>query len=225
MKGENGAAKRSPLVAMIGGLFLFVIIIPLIRTGCYQISDRYRQKKRDKVKVSLNERVPVEMDYSIGAGTGGDYRDPIHKFFEFQTPSGASVDANYEERTMKLPSDSPYSGEEVLCTRVHIQLDRDTDVSIRARESYLSTVDAKELKSSINKFGKGTFGDTRWITIDGVVGVEVIGKVSKKLVHVVKYKKYGLDHTIVFTCLWKKFSEPQKKFIKFLHSYRGLNPE
>jgi hypothetical protein len=214
---------------MIGGLILFVLVVPLIRTGCYRIRDSYREKqwnkKLNEVKISLNERVPIEEDYSTGAGTGGDYRDPIHKFFEFQTPSRARVNTNHEERTMKLPADSLHSGEMVPCSRVHIQFDRNTDISIRARKAYNSTVDAEKIKSSIKEFGEGIFGDTRLITIDGVVGVEVIGKVSKHLVHVVNYTKYGLDHTIVFTCPWEKFSAPQKEFVAFLRSYRGLNPE
>ena len=213
---------------MILGLIFFVIVVPLVRTSCNRIVEKARFKEWEQEvdeQASRKEGLPFRGIYSLHPGTGGGYVDPVHGFFEFQSPLESQVNANLENRTYALPPGSPHCGKVVPCSRVHIQLDGGAGISIRARKTFYDTVDLNEMLAIIRtKFQNASIWHERIITIDGTLGREVMATISSQLIHVVKYKKHGLDHTIVFVCPWAEYSEPQETFVVFLGSYRSVKP-
>lgn len=223
------ASQRNPLGWLgttIGALIFFIVVIPLMRVTCNQITRPGRIKKASKkVMTEILAGLPIDGAYSADAGTGGEYRDPIHGFFEVQPPLEAQISSNRENTTMKLPPGSPNSGKTVRCSRVKFEFHGNAVILVNARETFHPTFDLEELVRGIGpKLDKGSLHKRR-ITIDGVDGVEVAGTASYNILHIVKYKKYGLDHTVTLECDWANRSGPTREFVRFLCSYRSLNQQ
>ena len=71
----------------------------------------------------------------------------------------------------------------------------------------------------------------RWITIDETRGAEIILTIRKGVgvsypvtIHTVTYLKHGLMHVVVLTCRERAYLGLQSDFVRFLHSYRSVDP-
>ena len=64
----------------------------------------------------------------------------------------------------------------------------------------------------------------RFVTIDGVEGGEVVYSVQGLWVVNVKYKKHGLDHSLMLGCPSPDFLANLDTFLSCANSYRSVQP-
>jgi predicted Zn finger-like uncharacterized protein len=235
----------------IGALIFFIVIIPLMRVTCDEITSRARIKKaQEKTTTSIvnqpNERrrtVPVDQStqerekttvglptdgvYSTDAGSGGSYKDPINGFFVVQAPSGFEIKERLDKTKFVIHEGSSHVGETVPASFIQFIYANKTFIAVTARKTFTTIehdFDAV-LDGLPTKFSGIKIHRHRFVTIDGVKGGEVFASLRGQKLLMVKYKKYGLDHTITINCDDTDFPKFEDKFVAFLCSYRSLKSE
>lgn len=207
------------------GFALFILLgLPLLRTMCNSHGNSPGKPARSSVNMSKAAvaMLPKDDVYSQPAGTGGNYRDPMNRYFEAQPPSGWQIVEKRDKGTFAFGPDSAQPGR--VAPRSWIVFRNDgAEIGVIARESFSTIEQDFELvvKGYRERFG-ATVERSRFITIDGAKGGEIVGSVKGMRVLLVKYKKNGLDHAITMICPAGEVSKFFPEFERFVKSYRSL---
>lgn len=208
--------------AQTWGFILFMLFgVPLLRTMCNSSGRRATSSQHEPMATTA--MVAQGGVYSETRGTGGDYRDPMNGYFQVQPPADWQIVEKRDKGTFTFGLESAHPGR--VAPRSWIVFRRDhAEIGVIARESYRSIEEdfPLVLKGYRERFG-GNVKDSRFITIDGVKGGEVLASIKGMQVLLVKYKKNGLDHAITMTCPLSDSRKFAPEFEQFLRSYRSLN--
>lgn len=270
--------SRNPLGifgTMVGALIFFIVIVPLMRVTCDEITSPVRGKKVHKktttriVDQPIEKRggVPIDQSaqkeerttadrpvkgwrratadrlakkrqktplglpadgvYSTDAGTGGSYKDPINGYFEVQPPVGFRVRERRDKSKFTITSGSSHVGEVVPSSFIQFISPKKVYIAVTARKTFTTIEHDFEfvLNGLPKRFSGIRIHRSRFVTIDGVKGGEILASWHTQQMLMVKYKKHGLDHTITINCDAADFSKFQVEFLSFLRSYRSLQPK
>jgi len=212
---NSGCGCLAPLLIVITLLIILVVAQKCDKKESAMWTKFYAEKER----LIVENRI-----YDSNGITSVSYVDPIHNFFKVQSPLHFKIKPSTKESTFKIPSDSPYSGKVVPASRVTFH--NGSDISILARETFVHTLHDDflvEMNLKLNKQMAKYFRNGQWIQIDGARGTEHILWNKKRVMHMVKYKKNGLDHAIVMNCKTSDFAEEEEKFQAMLKTYQGLS--
>jgi hypothetical protein len=171
--------------------------------------------------------LPADGVYSKDAGRGGSYKDPINGFFVVQAPAGFEIKERFDKTKFVINEGSSHIGETVPASFIQFVYANKTFIAVTARKTFTTIehdFDAV-LDGLPKKFPGIKIDSTRFITIDGVKGGEILASLSGQKLLMVKYKKYGLDHSININCDEADFPKFEDKFVAFLRSYRSLKSE
>jgi hypothetical protein len=166
--------------------------------------------------------LPQDGIYSQTAGTGGNYRDPMNRYFEVQPPAGWQIVEKRDKGTFTFGPDSTQPGRVVPRSWIIFRKDG-AEVGVIARESFSSIEQDFDLVVKGFREGAGAMVErSRFVTIDGAKGGELVSSVKGVRLLAVKYKKNGLDHAITMTCPASDVPKVFPVFDQFLRSYRSL---
>lgn len=194
-------------------VFLAVLVFSLSITSC----------DGGKQKVKPTDVLPQNGIYSESEGTGGNYQDPIHRFFQVKPPPGYAIKEK-RDRTTTLDGGSS-RGKIVPCTRTDFKSGKNT-IGVVTRKTYHSVIEDNIKVVERNYRSAGVKIDrTRFITIDGVKGAEILAKAAPYQLLLIKYNKDGLDHAITISCSPRDFATFSEDFLPFLQSYRSVGTE
>lgn len=173
-------------------------------------------KKRPEVPATLD----IDGVYSAVAGSGGSYKDRIHGFFEVEPPNGYRVEEQRSRTTTRLDN-----GTVVPCSRIQFQ-SRNDRIAVVTRKTLRGNID-DDLPIVLHNYrlAGAKVERTRFVKIDGIRGAEVLATASGFRLMCVKYKKHGLDHAITMSCSPRNFPILKQEFVRFLQSYRSLQPQ
>jgi len=186
---------------------------------------RISQKVLDPSKVDV---LPTDGVYSESSGSGGNYRDPMNDYFEVQQPAEFSgVRVRRDKSKVTIMAGSDHVGEVVPASFITFYKSPKNAITVIARKTFTRIEDDFEqvLEDFLNKLPGAKIHRSRFIIIDGVKGAEIYATFRGHKILSIKYKKYGLDHTISIACSIGDFQEYQYTFVNFLRSYRGLPPK
>jgi len=203
------------------GFVLFMFIgLPLLRTMCNS-PGRPAKPSADRPAAAV-AILPQDGIYGQLAGAGGNYRDPMNTYFEAEPPVGWQIIEKRDKGTFTFGPESTQPGR--VAPRSWIVFRKNgAEIGVIARESFSSIEQDFELvvKGYRESFG-ATVERSRFVTIDGAKGGEIVGSIKGMHVLLVKYKKNGLDHAITMTCPPREVVSVFPEFKRFLRSYRGL---
>jgi predicted Zn finger-like uncharacterized protein len=165
-------------------------------------------------------KIPADGVYNSNAGSGGSYTDVIHGFFQVEPLKGFRIEEDRNRTTTRLDD-----GTVVPCSRIRFVSGK-ARIGVVTRKSFRGTID-EDLEVVLRNLRSagGRIERTRFITVDGVKGAEVLSKAAGYQLLTIKYKKHGLDHAITMSCSPSDFSNYRPLFVSFLRSYRSLKPE
>jgi ankyrin repeat protein len=173
------------------------------------------------------EDLPTDGVYSKDVGSGGSYKDPINGFFVVQAPAGFEIKERLDKTKFVINEGSSHVGETVPSSFIQFIYANKTFVAVTARKTFTTIEHDFDaiLDGLPKKFPGIKIHRHRFVTIDGVKGGEVFASLRGQKLLMVKYKKYGLDHSITINCDDADFPKFKDKFVAFLRSYRSLNSE
>lgn len=161
---------------------------------------------------------PENMVYSTSKGHGVIYIDPMNGYFEFQQPERYKITVRKDKSTFHI-SEGSHSGTTVANSYIMLE-SGSAQIIIIARRTYQSFDEAvQSLKRGLWK--KISIERERLVTIDGEQALEVIGSAGGTKVFGIKYKKHGLDHSLMLTCPRDSFQTCSKDFIDILRTYKS----
>jgi phage FluMu protein Com len=203
------------------GFILFMLFgLPLLRT-MLESPGKSAKPSADASKAAV-ALLPQDGVYSQPQGTGGSYRDPMNGYFEAQPPAGWQIIEKRNRGTFTFGPESTQPGRTAPRSWIVFRKD-EAEIGAIARESFSTIKQDFELvvKGYRERFG-ATVERSRFVTIDGAKGGEIVGSINGMHVLLVKFKKNGLDHAITMTCPLGEASKALPEFERFLRSYRGL---
>ena len=171
---------------------------------------------------AVTERLPSDGLYEAAGDTAGSYVDPIHGFFRVEAPSGWDADVRRDKASLKLAPDGPAKGRVVRRSWVEFKRGK-AEISAIARETESGFKEDFEYVLRGLRGAGAAVQRQRFVTIDGVEGGEVVYSMRGLWVVNVKYKKHGLDHSLVLGCPGPDFLANLDAFLSFAHSYRSLH--
>lgn len=243
-EGESGefffrkVSKQNPILGGIlnalAVLFIFAVLAPMCHMILWPKKDRkptVRQPAERRQEVTVDQpaqklwkmviELPENGIYSATAGSGGSYTEPIHSFFSVDPPKGYSIGADRNHTTTRLDN-----GTVVPRSRIHFSSGR-ASIEVVTRKTFRGTID-DDLQVVLRNYRSAgvRIERTRFVTIDGVRGAEVLAREGNYQLILVKYKKHGLDHAITMRYHPpRKLSRSKGEFVSFLRSYRSLKPK
>lgn len=196
-------------------------IIFLAILGCLMVFAGCKQNSAETYSI---DDLPQDGVYSETEGEGGSYKDPIHSFFVVEPPAGFIIEEKFDKATLTVQPGRPRAGEKI--PRSWIQFKHSNiQIGVIARETWGDLETDFNYTLDLFKAKGAKIQMERYVTIDGVKGGESILTIQGMLFHSVKYKKYGLDHSISISGPLRDCQRYQKQFIDFLRAYRGLKLE
>jgi hypothetical protein len=171
--------------------------------------------------------LPSDAIYSNSRGSGGNYKDSINGYFEVQPPTGFQIREIREKNKFTIEAGSSHIGEVVPKSFIQFVYEEKGFIAVIARKTFNTIEEDFEVISNElpKKYPGVMIHSSRFVTIDEAKGWEVFASWHGQKFLVVKYKKYGLDHTITINCDDADFPKFEDKFIAFLRSYRSLEPK
>jgi len=225
MVTKEGTPKTKHNLILGGILGVLVLILVVFGPLFYTVLYPERTQKVAAERQNYHDIIaglPADGIYSADAGSGGSYKDPIHGFFEVEPPNGFVIEEDRERTTIRLDN-----GQVVARSRISFKAD-EVKIGVTARGDLQNVID-DDLEFVLQQYRLAgvKIERTRFVTIDGVRGAEVLGKPADYYFLLIKYKKHSLDHSIVLTCYpASDFPKLFKgEFLPFLHSHRSLKSE
>lgn len=187
----------------------------LILDGC---------KAKGKRNQEVLDILPEDGVYSLTEGKGGPYKDRINGYFEVQVPAGFRIRERRDKSEFTITDGSSHVGEVVPASFIQFISGEKAYIAVTARKTF--TMIEHDFESVLNelptKFTGIRVHRSRFVTIDGAKGGEVLASWRGQTMLMVKYKKYGLDHGISMNCSTTEAARLFPVFVAFLQSYRGL---
>lgn len=244
------AALGGPVGVIVFVLMIF-IGIPLFKTCTSELRYKVRRSRERPMNTSvepsslngessntqgngvLAERqekssvgsLPEDGIYSAPQGTGGSYKDPINGYFEVQPPAGFRIRERRDKSKFTITSGSPHVGEVVPQSFIQFIFPKEKAfIAVITRKTFVTIEQDFEflLKGFPRRFPGIKINRSRFVTIDGVKGIEVFASWRGQKLFIVKYKKHGLDHSITINCDIADFPKFQDEFLAFLRSYHSI---
>jgi hypothetical protein len=206
-------------LGIVGNTILVVVGASLLRTMCHSSGKPEAFTNTSASAVAL---LPQDGIYSQPTGTGGNYRDPMNRYFEVQPPAGWQIVEKRDKGTFTFGPESTQPGR--VSPRSWVVFRKDgAEIGVIARESFSSIEqDFDVVVKGYRERAGATVGRSRFVTIDGAKGGELVGSIQGMRVLLVKYKKNGLDHAITMSYSYSEVAKVFPVFDQFLRSYRSL---
>lgn len=204
---------RITVVSLIGWMAILMLVVGVT----WEIYNKIKEPDSGVI-----DAVPSDGVYSETAGAGGSYEDPFHGFFVVEPPRGFKIEERRDKITIVIQPARPHAGEELPRSWVDFKRGGATIGAI-ARKTYEQDIekDFDFVKDEYKSRGARILLD-RYVTIDGVKGGEYIIEVNGLWFHGIKYKKYGIDHSLTLGGRPREFRRFQKDFLFFARCYRSL---
>jgi len=222
----------------IGVIFIVLMLfigIPMFKAWLHDVSNKSRRATEEEQTSLIDEKdlnaidyLPQDGVYSARQGKGGSYQDPINGYFEVQPPAGFKIKERRDKGEYTITDGSSHVGEVVPRSFIQFIFPKEKAfIAVNARKTFVTIERDFEflLKGFPRRFPGIKIHRSRFVTIDGVKGMEVFASWHREQMLIVKYKKYGLDHAITINCDVADFPKFQESFLSFLRSYRSLKPE
>jgi len=207
---------------LIGCVLLAFLIIAIMVSSINNPQETNQSNTSEPIE-SILTALPADGVYSAKIGAGDSYQDPLHAFFSVILPAGWHADIRRDKTQFHFVT-GDHAGEVVRCSWIDFR-GPGIKITATARQSFSSLEeDIKLVKEGLQKQLGAIIYRSRFVTIDGVKGAEVIYSISKAKMDClsIKYKKHGLDHAIMISWPAGSFTRHQQNVLCFLRSYKSI---
>jgi hypothetical protein len=192
-------AKRHPEIAGVLSILILLILITVVYPAL-KILFESKSQPTDAEMILIVDALPTDGVYSNPQGAGGNYRDPLHGFFEVKEPEG------FKGRLIAKKTS----------TTSIVSFDKE-NIEIR--------VYAEKMRGALSPTRPDNLYRERSVMIDGTQAIERLWVYDGDAFLELQYNKHGLAHRILIACPFKEFQENSDKILEFLRSYRSSKLE
>lgn len=196
-------------MALVAGLILFI--------GGSRVNGRTRLgSPRSRAEVvgspssTRNRRQSTPQSDKTEPGSKSPYVDPVNGYFKVSLPPKCRVLA--PNGTKAKPGVS----------RLSFCIGSMATIAVGVEKTLSTTVDPKELDPFFRAWYVKPLH--RWIKVDGVKAAQATALSHGKFFRMVKYKKHGLEHTILLVCSIAQRNTYRRTLASFLATYRSMPP-
>jgi hypothetical protein len=180
-------------------------------------------------KIAIENLLAAASPYDSTEDRIGDQTDPIHGFFRFAQPPGFEARVRRDRAMVTVQPGTPCSGERVPRSWIQFTQQK-AEISVITRKTYCA--DSEDVQADVelmveNLRGTAKVEEVRYLDFHGAPAGEVLAVISRsnRRLHAVKFRKHGLDHSIILYCPAGTYHRYQGIFLDFLRGYRSIEPQ